>query len=233
MSVKPAKSALMVWGGWLGHEPKQCVDIFAPWLQAKGFKVTVSDTLDIYLNKRRMNRFTVIIPVWTMGEITRQQSEGLRNAVRNGAGLAGFHGGMCDSFRNDTEYQFMTGGQWVVHPGGVIKYGVQITDTTDPITRGLRDFRMHSEQYYMRTDPGNEVLATTTFSGRHGGVPWIRGTVMPIVWKRRYGKARVFYSSLGHVAGDFDVPEAQEILKRGILWAARQRVTPEYVSPAT
>jgi len=232
MSAKPPKSALMVWGGWLGHEPKQCVDVFAPWLEAKGFRVTVSDTLNIYLNKRKMNRFTVIIPVWTMGEITREQSEALRSAVRNGAGLAGWHGGMCDSFRNDTEYQFMTGGQWVVHPGGVIRYSVQITDTEDPITRGLREFRMHSEQYYMHTDPGNEVLATTTFTGRHGNVPWIRGTVMPVVWKRRYGKARVFYTSLGHVASDFDVPEAREIVKRGILWAARQRVTAEYVSPA-
>jgi len=125
----------------------------------------------------------------------------------------------------------MTGGQWVVHPGGVIRYTVQITDADDPITRGLADFRMHSEQYYMHTDPSNEVLATTTFSGRHGNVPWIRGTVMPVVWKRRYGKARVFYTSLGHVAGDFDVPEAREIVKRGILWAARQRVTGEYVSP--
>jgi len=107
---------------------------------------------------------------------------------------------------------------------------VNIGNRKDPITRGLDDFRMRSEQYYMHTDPGNDVLATTTFSGRHGGVSWIRGTVMPVVWKRRYGVGRVFYSSLGHVAGDFGVPEALEIAKRGILWAARERVTSEYVS---
>jgi hypothetical protein len=82
----------------------------------------------------------------------------------------------------------------------------------------------------MHTDPGNDVLATTTFTGEHGGVAWIRGTVMPVVWKRLYGDARVFYTSLGHVAKDFDVPEAREIVKRGILWAARQPVVPEYVS---
>ncbi len=223
-------SALMVWGGWPGHEPRQCVDIFAPWLDSKGFRVTVSDTLDIYLDKRKMNRFSVIVPAWTMGQITREQSAGLRDAVRNGAGLAGWHGGMCDAFRADCDYQFMTGGQWVAHPGGVIRYTVNITDRDDPITRGLDDFRMHSEQYYMHTDPSNEVLATTTFSGRHGGVSWIRGTVMPVAWKRRYGRGRVFYCSLGHVARDFDVPEAREIVKRGILWAARRRVTPEYTS---
>lgn len=138
---------------------------------------------------------------------------------------------MCDSFRNDVQYQFMTGGQWVEHPGGVIRYTVNITDPADPIMRGLADFRMHSEQYYMHTDPGNRVLATTTFTGRHGGVTWIRGVAMPVVWKRVYGKGRVFFSSLGHVARDFDTPEALEIVKRGILWAARQRVTCEYVSP--
>jgi len=224
------KSALMVWGGWDGHEPKQCVEVFAPWLKAQGFDVTISDSLDVYLDAVKMAKYTVIIPVWTMGSITREQSEGLRNAVRGGVGLAGWHGGMCDSFRQDTEYQFMTGGQWVVHPGGIVKYRVQVTGKKDPITRGLKDFNMQSEQYYMHVDPGNEVLATTTFNGRNGNVPWIRGTVMPVVWKRRYGKARVFYTSLGHVAKDFDVPEAREIVKRGILWAAKQKITSEYKS---
>ena len=146
-----------------------------------------------------------------------------------GVGLAGWHGGMCDSFRNDTEYQFMTGGQWVAHPGGCVPYTVNVMNRKYPITRGLKDFKMNSEQYYMHTDPGNEVLATTTFNGRHG-TPWIRGTVMPVVWKRMWGKGRVFYTSLCHVAKDFAVPEALEIVKRGILWAARQKIVPEYVS---
>jgi type 1 glutamine amidotransferase len=226
------KSALIVWGGWDGHTPKPCADIFGPWLQSKGFEVTVSDTLDAYLDKEKMASYRVIVPIWTMGQITGDQCNGLLTAVRGGVGLAGWHGGMCDAFRQHTEYQFMTGGQWVSHPGGIIPYAVHIKDGSDPITRGLRDFRMKSEQYYMHTDPGNEVLATTTFSGRHGGAAWIRGTVMPVVWKRRYGKGRVFYSSLGHVADDFKVPEALEIEKRGILWAAREPVVAEYKSPA-
>jgi len=224
------KSALVVWGGWDGHTPKECTEIFVPWLKKKGFKVTVSDTLDAYLNKRKMKNYTVIVPIWTMGSITNEQSVALREAVKSGVGLAGWHGGMCDSFRNDTEYQFMTGGQWVVHPGGIVNYTVNVTNRQDPITRGLKDFKMKSEQYYMHTDPGNEVLATTTFSGRHEGISWIKSTVMPVVWKRRYGKARVFYTSLGHVFTDFDVPEALEIVKRGIQWAARQRIVPEYKS---
>ncbi|NQT92882.1 MAG: ThuA domain-containing protein [Lentisphaerae bacterium] len=226
--AKTNKSALVVWGGWDGHTPKQCVDIIAPWLRKKGYKVTVSDTLDVYLKAKKLKTYTVIVPVWTMGEITGEQSVALREAVKSGVGLAGWHGGMCDSFRVDTEYQFMTGGQWVVHPGGIVDYAVNITNHDDPITKGLKDFRMKSEQYYMHTDPGNEVLATTTFSGRHEGIGWIKGTVMPVVWKRPYGKSRVFYTSLGHVYQDFDVPEVLEIVKRGIQWAARQRIVPEY-----
>lgn len=222
------KKALIVWGGWGGHEPKACADIFAPWLQRKGFEVTVSDTLDAYLDADKMAQYAVVIPIWTMGQITREQSEGLRQAIRNGTGLAGWHGGMCDAFRTDTEYQFMTGGQWVAHPGGIVPYRVHITRPDDPIVRGLKDFRIRSEQYYMHVDPGNEVLAVTTFSGRHGGIPWIRGTVMPVVWKRRYGKGRVFYASVGHVAADFQVPEAREIVQRGILWAAREPIRTEY-----
>jgi type 1 glutamine amidotransferase len=127
---------------------------------------------------------------------------------------------MGDSFRNSVNYQFMVGGQWVAHPGNIISYQVNIT-SDDPIVAGLSNFQMRSEQYYLHTDPSNEILATTTFSGEHGEASWIKGTVMPVVWKRRWGQARVFYSSLGHIRQDFDVPEVREIMLRGMLWAAR------------
>ncbi len=213
------KKALMVWGGWDGHEPKQCVDIFAPILREKGFDVEVSDTLDSYLDKEKMMGLSLVVPVWTMGTIAKEQEAGLLEAVKSGVGIAGWHGGMADSFRNNTEYQWMVGGQWVAHPGNVIDYEVNIINHDDPITAGLKDFKMHSEQYYMHVDPSNEVLATTTFNGKIA--PWIDGTVMPVVWKRMYGKGRVSYCSLGHVAKDFDVPEAKEIVVRGMMWAAR------------
>jgi type 1 glutamine amidotransferase len=230
-SVSKRKAALIVWGGWEGHTPKACVARFAPWLEAKGFQVVVSDSLDIYTDKRRMSAFKLIVPIWTMGEISGEQWRGLHEAVLAGAGVAGWHGGMCDAFRQNTDYQFMTGGQWVAHPGGIVPYRVCIVKPDDPLVRGLKDFRMESEQYYMHTDPGNEVLAVTTFSGHFGAASWIRGTVMPYVWKRRYGRGRVFYTALGHVADDFNVPEALEIVKRGMLWAACQRVLPEFCSP--
>jgi type 1 glutamine amidotransferase len=213
------KKALIVWGGWDGHEPKQCVDIFAPFLRERGYDVTVSDTLDAYLNKELMASLDLVVPVWTMGTITGDQEKALLAGVKEGTGIAGWHGGMGDSFRNNVDYQFMVGGQWVAHPGGVIDYTVNIVKKDDPIVKGLKDFAMHSEQYFMHTDPGNEVLATTTFSGEHA--PWIKGTVMPVVWKRTWGAGRVFFSSVGHVAKDFDVNEAREIVKRGMLWASR------------
>ncbi len=213
------KKALMVWGGWDGHEPKQCVDIFAPYLSAQGYEVEISDTLDVYLDTAKMQALSLIVPVWTMGTITRAQEAGLLDAVSSGIGIAGWHGGMGDSFRNNTEYQFMVGGQWVAHPGGVIDYDVNIIAHNDPITAGLPDFHMQSEQYYMHVDPSNEVLATTTFGGEYA--PWIKGTVMPVVWKRLWGAGRVFYTSLGHVAKDFNVPEARTIVQRGMLWASK------------
>lgn len=203
----------------MGHEPNLCVDIFAPFLEENGYQVEVSDTLDSYLNKDKMMSLDLIVPVWTMGTITNDQERGLLEAVKSGVGIAGWHGGMADSFRNNVEYQFMVGGQWVAHPGGVIDYEVNIINHEDPITAGLNDFRMHSEQYYMHVDPSNEVLATTTFNGDHAY--WIDGVVMPVVWKRRYGQGKVFYASVGHVAKDFDVPEAREIVKRGMLWASK------------
>ena len=213
------KKALMVWGGWPGHEPKQCVDIFAPFLEEQDYDVEISDTLDAYLDEAKMRALDLIVPVWTQGTITKEQETGLLEAVKGGVGIAGWHGGMGDSFRNNINYQFMVGGQWVAHPGGIIDYEVNIIDHEDPITRGLDDFWIHSEQYLMHVDPSNEVLATTTFGGEY--CPWIEGTVMPVVWKRMWGAGRVFYTSLGHVTKDFDVPEAKEIVERGMLWASR------------
>lgn len=212
--------ALIVWGGWDGHEPKKCADIFAPILRDKGFDVDVSDTLDSYLNKEMMMSLSLVVPIWTMGTITNEQEQGLLEAVKSGVGIAGWHGGMADSFRNNVEYQWMVGGQWVAHPGNIIDYEVNIINHDDPITAGLDDFRMHSEQYYMHVDPSNEVLATTTFNT--DVAPWVNGTVMPVVWKRMWGKGRVSYCSLGHVASDFDVPEAKEIVVRGMMWAHRE-----------
>ena len=213
------KKALFVAGGWEGHEPVQCAKIFVPLLELADFEVEISETLDVYLDTKKMNSLDLIVPVWTMDSIAPEQLKGLLTAVERGTGLAGWHGGMGDSFRSATEYQFMVGGQWVAHPGNIIDYTVEITDHDDPIMAGIEDFEMHSEQYYMHVDPANEVLATTTFDGSIH--PYINGTVMPVVWKRLWGQGKVFYSSLGHVADDFSVTEAREIMLRGMLWAAR------------
>ncbi len=216
--MSAGKRALMVWGGWEGHEPRQTVERFAPFLREQGFMVELADTLDVYLDADRLRGLDLLVPVWTMGVITKEQEAGLLAAVAAGVNVAGWHGGMADSFRATPDYQFMVGGQWVAHPGNIIDYTVNICPGDDPITAGLDDFTMHSEQYYLHTDPSNEILATTTFSGHH--LHWIAGTVMPVVWKRRYGAARISYSSLGHVAADFDIAEARILVERGMLWAA-------------
>jgi hypothetical protein len=214
------KKALINWGGWMGHEPDQCADLFANILQNEGFEVEIVSDLDRYLDQDYMLSLNLIVPIWTMSSIKPDQEKGLMAAVRSGVGLAGWHGGMVDSFRQSIDYQWMVGGQFVAHPGDIISYDVNIA-SDDPIVSGLSDFNMHSEQYYMHVDPSNEVLATTTFSGEHGDAPWIAGTLMPVVWKRVFGQGRVFYSSLGHVRTDFVVPEAREITRRGLLWAAK------------
>ncbi|MBN1952681.1 MAG: ThuA domain-containing protein [Bacteroidales bacterium] len=215
------KKVLLVWGGWMGHEPDKCRDIFVPWMKSEGAEVTVSDTLECYTGYNLKDDFDLIVQTWTMGTIQNNQEKALLEAVKSGTGLAGWHGGLGDSFRNNTEYQFMVGGQWVAHPGGVVDYRVNIVDKNDPVTKGLEDFDMHSEQYFMHVDPNVKVLATTTFTDKHAD--WIGGNIMPVAWKKYYGKGRVFYSSLGHVASDFNVPQALEIQKRGIYWACMSK----------
>ena len=213
------REALIVWGGWNGHEPEQCADIVAQMLEEDGFQVRLETKTRAFADPD-LSRFSLIVPIYTMSKIEKDEAANLSRAVREGVGLAGFHGGMGDAFREAVEYQFMCGGQWVAHPGNIIDYRVNVTRPDDPVMEGIRDFDYRSEQYYMHVDPSNEVLATTTFSGEHA--PWIEGVVMPVVWKRRHGSGRVFYSSLGHVAKEFDVPEMRTILRRGMVWAARE-----------
>jgi type 1 glutamine amidotransferase len=188
-------------------------------LEGDGFKVYVENTTEAFADPS-IRDLSLIVPIITMSKIEKEEVQSLSKAVEGGVGLAGWHGGMGDAFRESVEYQFMCGGQWVAHPGNIIDYRVDIAKPEDPICAGLQSFPYRSEQYYMHVDPSNEVLATTTFSGEI--LPWVEGVVMPVAWKRRHGKGRVFYSSLGHVAKEFEVPEMRTLFHRGALWAARK-----------
>ena len=214
-----APSALILCGGWEGHEPRKFADHYATVLRDEGFAVDVSSSLDALLDRDALARLSLIVPIWTMGDIGPDQLRGLLDAVAGGVGLAGFHGGMGDAFRAATDFQWMVGGQFVAHPDNIKDYDVTIVDRDSPITRGLADFAVTSEQYYMHVDPSNEVLATTTFHPH--SAPWVEGVVMPVVWTRRWGAGTVFYSSLGHSTAELAVPEVGEIQRRGMLWAAR------------
>lgn len=215
------QKALIVWGGWPGHEPEQCAGIVAEMLRHIGFEVQIEaygDGSQNVFGREDLGRLSLIVPIITQSVIGRDEVLKLTSAVQGGVGLAGFHGGLCDAFRDSVAYQFMTGGQWVAHPGNVIDYRVNVTRPDDPVMQGIADFDYRSEQYYLHVDPSNDVLATTTFTGEHA--PWIDGVTMPVVWKRRHGAGRVFYSALGHVAREFEVPQMRTILQRGMVWAA-------------
>ena len=177
-----SKKALCVWGGWQGHTPKESCETFVPLLESEGYECIVDDNMSRYENEEEMASFDLIFPIWTMGEMTKEQWQGLNNAVKNGAGIASFHGGIIDSFRTNTDYQWMTGGQWVSHPGGCIpEYTVNISDKEHEITKGLGDFKLtDTEQYYCHIDPGVNILCSTTFTGEHGDSSlYEANTVMP------------------------------------------------------
>ncbi|MGE3107837.1 MAG: ThuA domain-containing protein [Phycisphaerales bacterium] len=214
------KSALFIWGGTDEHEPEKCVRLLADVLHLAGFSVQFADNLRVLTDRAKLRAVSVIVPCWNQGVITAEEEQNLLGAVYNGAGIAGWHGGMGDAFRAAAGYQFMVGGQFVAHPGNLVTYRVHITDHRHPISRGIPDFEITSEQFYMHVDPSNHVLANTRFAPRPG-YEWIADTVMPVVWTRPWGRGRVFYSSIGRRAADFDVSEVRDLTRRGILWAAK------------
>ena len=217
-----ARKALIVWGGWEGHEPRKVANLFRRVLTEDGFDVEVSDSLAAFENEKKLMGLDLIVPHWTMGKISPEQLGPVLRAVQSGVGLAGCHGGMCDAFRDSTDWHFMTGGQWVAHPGNDgLRYTVRITDNAHPITAGIQDFDVASEQYYMHVDPAVKVLATTRFPVADGPhVP--NGTVeMPVLWTKMFGKGKVFYNALGHTAKVIASEPNLTIMRRGFRWAAR------------
>ncbi len=216
------KQALLVQGGWAGHDPVRVSLLFKEILEAEGFQATIYDTLDPFADAELLLKQSLIVPIWTMGKIEAQSAKNVLKAVEAGVGIAGCHGGMCDSFRENTEWQFLTGGQWIAHPGNDgVTYKVELRRGSSPITAGLEDFYVTSEQYYLHVDPAVDVLATTRFpvvDGPHAA----NGPVdMPQVWTKRWGAGRVFYNALGHQSTVFEIPQAREIMRRGFLWAAK------------
>ena len=208
------KKALVVYGGWPGHSPKETGTLFATELEKRGYSVHVSDTLSIYENEKLMSSLDLIVPFWTMGQLSPEQHKGLLSTVRNGCGLAGVHGGMCDSFHGNHEYNWMTGGRFVSHPYSG-EYAVNIVDSTHPAMDGMPpSFTYNSEQYYMMYEPSIRVLATTIMDWDDQRI------TMPVVWIKRWGRARVFYSSLGHRTGSKS-PLVLEMTMRGFVWATR------------
>jgi uncharacterized protein len=226
------KKALIVWGGWDGHQPGQVAEIFKGILEEENFQVEVSNTLESYADPEKLKDLDLIIPHWTMGEIEKKYIQNISEAVIQGVGLAGCHGGMCDSFRTNVDWQFMTGGNWVAHPGNDgVEYMVNIKHSTSPLLEDLNDFKVVSEQYYLHYDPAVEVLATTRFPVVKGPHAANKPVDMPVVWTKRWGLGNVFYSSLGHQANIIAMPEVSLIMRRGFLWAAEGKKRTDSLEP--
>ena len=219
------KQALIFWGGWNGHEPELVAARFRRILEAEGFAVKVVQGAENVPGLEELNKLDLLVPVCTGSELPGETSKAIAAAVGAGLGLAGNHGGMCDAFRQDTEWQFITGGQWVSHPGGdKVKYTVNIARGSSPIVEGLEDFPVKSEHYYLHVDPAIEVLATTRFPLVNYYHASNKPVDMPVVWTKYWGVGRVFYNALGHVDSVFEKsPTAQELMRRGFLWAAEGR----------
>jgi type 1 glutamine amidotransferase len=214
--------ALVTWGGWEGHEPEKVGPMFADWLREAGMEVTLTDSLACFDDAEALKSYDLIVPVWTMSKIEKQQALNACAAVAAGTGIAGCHGGMCDAFRENVDWQFMTGAQWVAHPGNDgVEYGVRMV-SDDPLVAGVGDFTVKTEQYYLHIDPAVKVHAVCDFpvvEGPHS----VNGPVaMPVVFTKGYGQGRVYYNALGHQKNVIDQGPAAELMRRGLLWAARR-----------
>lgn len=212
------KQALIIQGGWTGHEPQLVAEFFGTALEGEGFSVEIADTLSVLDDAKSLTHYDLISPCWTMGKMSPEQSANLRGAINAGCGLGGCHGGMGDAFRGDIDYEWMVGGHFVGHPF-VGEYTVSVRDRTHPAMSDLPDsFSYNSEQYYLMIDPCIEVLADTVYQIAGCSV------TMPVVWTKPWGQGRIFYSALGHKPKEFEeYPAVARMTVEGLKWAARTK----------
>jgi type 1 glutamine amidotransferase len=220
--TEAGRRALIVQGGWPGHAPAEATELFIPFLKEAGFDVSVAENLEVYADDGFMADVDLVVQCWTMGEILPDEIRGLRAAVAAGTGLAGWHGGIVDSFRMATDYLQMTGGQFAAHAHDLVPHSVEVVaeHADHPIVAGIERIDLVSEQYWMLTDPACEVLATTEIARRDGD-PWHEPVVSPAVWTRRWGAGKVFVCTPGHQLADLETPEIRTLIERGMLWASR------------
>ncbi|WP_402466333.1 ThuA domain-containing protein [Isoptericola aurantiacus] len=217
------RTALVVRGGWQGHDPVATTDLFLPVLADAGFDVTVEDSLEVYADESVMAGTDLVVQNWTMGEILADEMHGLRLAVENGTGLAGWHGGLLDAFRGATDYQHIVGGQFVAHPDDMVDHEIAVRPerADHPVVAGIGPrIRLTTEQYWVQTDPLCDVLVTTTHAPRDD-VPWDEPVTVPAVWTRRWGRGKVFACTVGHGVDELRHPDVSAIIGRGLVWAAR------------
>jgi uncharacterized protein len=217
------RRALVVRGGWEGHSPVEATERFIPFLEEHGYAVDVHDGPEVYADADVLAATDLVVQCYTQGEATDEQVLGLSAAVANGTGLAGWHGGICDSWRASPDYLHLTGGQWAAHPGGFVQHTVEVVpeQADHELVAGLSPtWSLDTEQYWVLADGLNEVLATTTFEPTDD-TPWHDTVTCPAVWTRRWGRGRVFVSTIGHHLADLDHPDVRTLTERGLLWASR------------
>lgn len=222
MDSARTRKALIVRGGWEGHSPVEATERFIPFLEEHGYAVEVHESPEVYADADKLAATDLVVQCYTQGQATDEQVLGLSAAVAAGTGLAGWHGGICDSFRGSPDYLHLTGGQWAAHPGGFVAHEVAVVPERrgHRIVEGLDRWKLNTEQYWVLTDALNDVLATTTFAVGDE-TPWREELTCPAVWTRQWGEGRVFVSTIGHKLEDLDHPDVRTLTERGLLWASR------------
>ncbi|MER5999232.1 ThuA domain-containing protein [Nonomuraea angiospora] len=234
MADEHGRKALVVRGGWEGHVPVEATELFVPFLEKQGFEVHRAESPAPYADSAFMSGIDLIVQCYTMGTIEREELSGLEAAIRAGTGMAGWHGGIADSYRNSSDYLHLIGGQFACHPGkdpagregtqadNFVPYTVNMLPeaATHPITEGIADFDLVTEQYWVLADDYIDVLATTTQQVRPWD-PWHREVTSPAIWTRRWGNGKIFVTTPGHSLDVLQNDSVRIIIERGMLWASR------------
>jgi uncharacterized protein len=195
--------------GGRGHDWKGFHAVISKVLDKTGdFEVTLSEKLDD-LKPENIKNYNVVLFYGSGGDFTNpQQEQGLAEFVKGGGGLAGVHA--TDAFKKSDVYWRLFGGRFTSHGGG--KFWMRIDDKQHPITAPMTDFEINDETYQNQYHPEFKLHSLGHMDRAK--------EQQSMIWAQDYGKGRVFNTTLGHDKRAFDNPQLQQLVVRGLYWAA-------------
>ena len=175
----------------------------------------------------------IVIYKGDAGYMTDTEKSTLEAFVKRGGGIVSLHDSLCGPDPGYFATTFVGGAKKHHEVNYTLDAPISYTvvDPSSPIMKGMTNLTIEDEAFFSMTwakDPKIHVLATVVVPGTPSAGTH-KGEVVPQIWTYVHTlaggvPARAFVWMQGHEYANFSNPQLQDMLLRGIAWAAKKPV---------